>query len=167
MSSAIGGALMHPAQIRAALAMAGYNQADLARELGLAPTTVSAVINGRGHSAQVEERVAAITGHTLEELWPQWHSNEKPLVLSNDERALILLLRDLPPASRDQVLPVVRAMVQDVLGNTPPPNLMRSAQTIKASGNARVVTASGGSIASGGGVHHHYGSKPKPKPKKK
>lgn len=103
---------MHPAQIQAALAMAGYTQVALARELGLASNTVSAVVKGRGRSAQVEARIAEITGHTLEELWPQWHG-KPPLVLSDDERALILLCRALPPGLREQVLPTVRAMARD------------------------------------------------------
>lgn len=102
---------MHPAQIQAALAMAGYSQAGLARELGLAPTTVSAVIKGRGHSAQVEQRIAEITGHSLAELWPQWHGNEKPLVLNDDERALIELLREQPAAQRNRLMPALRALI--------------------------------------------------------
>lgn len=110
---------MHPAQIQAAMAMAGYTQAALARELGLASNTVSAVVKGRGRSAQVEARIAEITGHTLEELWPQWHG-KPPLVLSDDERALVLLYRELPTAQRKQVLPTVREMSKAERGGKAP-----------------------------------------------
>lgn len=103
---------MHPAQIAASLKIAGYTQKDLAEELGVAPTTIGAVLHGRSRSAPIEQRIAEITGHTLEELWPAWYG-KPPLVLSDDERALILLCRALPPGLREQVLPTVRAMARD------------------------------------------------------
>ena len=51
---------MHPAEIKAALALAGYKQNALAGELEIAPTTVGAVINGRSRSATLEQRIAQI-----------------------------------------------------------------------------------------------------------
>lgn len=104
--------VMHPAQISAALKVAGYRQTDLADELGVAPTTVGAVIHGRSRSTQIEERIAAITGYVLAELWPQWHG-ERPLQLTSEERSLVLLYRELPPMQRVQVLPVLREMFID------------------------------------------------------
>lgn len=92
--------------------MRGFSQAALAAEFDVKPSAVSMVINGRGRSSQIEQRIAEITGHTLEELWPQWHG-KPPLVLSDDERALILLCRALPRGLREQVLPTVRAMARD------------------------------------------------------
>lgn len=130
---------MHPAQIKAALDVAGYKQVDLAGELGLSPNTVSAVIKGRSRSKQVEERIASITGHTLEELWPQWHG-KTPLILSDEERALVLLYRELPPSARGQVLPVIREMIRDTHSS---PTLARTSgsegRLIEASGHARVA----------------------------
>lgn len=145
---------MHPAQIKAAIEVAGYKQVDLAGEMGLAANTVSAVIKGRSRSRQVEERIAAITGYTLEELWPQWHG-KPPLVLSDDERALVLLYRELPPFQKEQVLPVIREMTRDVRG-----------ATLLSSGSKNVIANAPGSIAAGRGVHYHD-HRPSAKPKKK
>ena len=64
---------MHPAYIKAALEVANYSQADVARDCGVEPTTVGAVIHGRSRSRQIELRIAAITQTPLAELWPQWH----------------------------------------------------------------------------------------------
>lgn len=130
---------MHPAQISAALKMAGYKQTDLAEELGVKPTTVGAVIHGRSRSTQIEERVAAITGHTVEELWPQWYG-KAPLLLSDDERALVLLYRELPPSARAQVLPVVREMIRDTHGLHTHARISGSeGRFIEAGGSARVA----------------------------
>lgn len=115
--------------------MAGFSQADLARELGLAPTTISAIINGRSHSAQVEQRIAEITGHTLAELWPQWHGDAKPLVLSETERALVLAFRDLSARQRADEL----ARMQGLAAGEAP---------ARSGGNT--VIATGGSAAAGG-----------------
>jgi len=139
---------MHPAEIQAALKVRGYSQAALAKECGIKPATMSTVINGRSRSAQIEERISAITGYTLEELWPQWHG-EAPLVLSLDERAVVLLYRELPPSAREQVLPVLREMSRDVRGRSP-------------RRGATIVTAKGGFAA---GRDQHIGVPP-PKPKK-
>lgn len=59
--------------IKYALALRSYTQRDVARECDVEPSTVSMVINGRGRSRRVENRIAAITGVPLSELWPQWH----------------------------------------------------------------------------------------------
>lgn len=144
---------MHPAQISAALKVAGYKQVDLADELELSPNTVSAVIKGRSRSRQVEERIAAITGHTLEELWPQWHG-EAPLVLSAEERALVLLYRELPRPAREQILPVIRDMSRDQRGG------------MVISGSRSVIANSPGAIAAGRGVHYHDHRPATKRPKK-
>ncbi len=94
---------MHPAQIKAALAVAGFKQVDLARDLGLAGNTINAVINGRSRSKQVEERIAEITRLPLAELWPQWYG-EGPLTLISIERELVLLFRAATPERRARAL---------------------------------------------------------------
>lgn len=109
---------MHPAEIQAALKLRGYSQAAVAEEIGVKPSTVSMVINGRGRSAQAEARIAAITGYALAELWPAWHGDAKPLVLTSEERTLILRYRELAPWQREQVLPVFRTMLSDAYGLT-------------------------------------------------
>lgn len=64
---------MHPTLIKAALQMAGRSQSDIGRELGVASQTVGRVIDRKGHSARIEQRISEITGLPLAELWPQWH----------------------------------------------------------------------------------------------
>ena len=61
---------MHPEQIKAAMRMKGITPTALADELGVANSTVSQVISGRSVSARIRERIAAITGHSVEVLWP-------------------------------------------------------------------------------------------------
>lgn len=99
---------MHPAEIKAALAIAGYKQTAAAKECGVAPTTVGAVIHGRSRSKAVEEWIAHATGHTLVDLWPQWYG-EPALVLSDDERALVKAYRELSVDQRARVLAAVRS----------------------------------------------------------
>lgn len=65
--------LSNPTRIRMALLAAGITQAQIAHSCDVTPTTVSAVVHGRGRSAQVERRIAAATGQPLAELWPQWY----------------------------------------------------------------------------------------------
>lgn len=64
---------MTPAKIKFALALRNYTQRDIARDCSVEASTVSMVVNGRGRSKKVEMRIAATTGMTLAELWPQWH----------------------------------------------------------------------------------------------
>lgn len=65
---------MHPAQIQAALKMAGTTQAEVAAQCGkVSPTAVYQVIQGRSRSKRIEMRIAAITGFPLADLWPNWH----------------------------------------------------------------------------------------------
>ena len=61
---------MHPEQIKAAIRMTGTTPAVLAEELGLSRSMLSAVIAGRGKSARVQERIAQVTGLSVDTLWP-------------------------------------------------------------------------------------------------
>jgi lambda repressor-like predicted transcriptional regulator len=104
---------MHPAQIKAALALRGYSQARLAEELELSPNTVSAVVKGRSRSKKVEERIAAITDRSLVDLWPQWHAKSAEdraeyRVVSEEEWVLIKKYRELSGPQREQA----QAMLQ-------------------------------------------------------
>lgn len=67
---------MHPAQIKAAIAMREYTQARIADECGVEPNTVSAVIHSRSRSKQIENRIALLTGLPLERLWPNWYGQK-------------------------------------------------------------------------------------------
>lgn len=128
---------MHPAQIKATLEIAGYSLADLARELEVTRATVSAVVNGRSRSKQVEERIAAVTRLAPEALWPHWYG-EKPLVLSGIEREFVLAFRAASSAAQRRALRAVGAVGTEPLDE---------------SGNYR-VTASHGGIAAGRDVVH-------------
>lgn len=107
---------MHPAQIKAALAVAGYPQVRLADELDVQKGTISAVINGRSRSERVEARIAEITGIAPAVLWPQWHG-QPALVLSGMERELVLAFRAAGHAARNRAL---RALGASDGGDDPP-----------------------------------------------
>lgn len=62
---------MHPEQIKAHIRMAGTTPAVIAEELGLARSTVSQVISGRGVSARVQRRISEVTGLAIDVMWPQ------------------------------------------------------------------------------------------------
>lgn len=123
---------MHPAEIKMALEIKGYSQAAVATACGVGRSAVGMVVNGRGRSKQVEEWIAAATGRTLLELWPQWYGEGDP-VLSSDERELVAAYRKLQPAKRAALLAEARAEY-----------------IAKPSSH---VTADRGSIASGGDVN--------------
>lgn len=61
---------MHPEQIKAAMRMKGVSPTALADEMGVANSTVSQVISGRSVSARIRGRIAAITGYSVDALWP-------------------------------------------------------------------------------------------------
>jgi len=149
---------VHPAEIQAALKVAGYSQSALADEVGVRPSAVSMVINGRSRSTQIEERIAAITGYALAELWPVWHGDAKPLVLTDEERTLVLRYRELAPWQREQVLPVMRTMLSDAYAiasrgaqHQPKPDpTVAAGSNASTGGKSTVVTARGrGSRAAG------------------
>lgn len=61
---------MNPLEIRIALLRKGHTGASVARELGLAQTTVSNVMHGYSWSSRVAKRFAAITGIPVATLFP-------------------------------------------------------------------------------------------------
>ncbi|MGB3749432.1 MAG: helix-turn-helix domain-containing protein [Rhodanobacter sp.] len=99
---------MHPAQIKAALTIAGYKQTEAAAACGVAPTTIGAVINGRSRSKPVEEWIATTTGIAPVDLWPQWYGQGQP-ALTAEERELVDAYRQLPPTKRARMLAEARA----------------------------------------------------------
>lgn len=137
---------MHPAEIQLALKKLGTNQARIAEDCGVAATTVSAVIHGRGRSQQIERRIAEVTGIPEGQLWPHWYDPDRiPGVtgLSADERDLILRYRRLSKDKRELLLQQAELSL------------------VSAPREGRNVVASGsGSIAVGGRVssevHQHH-----------
>ena len=61
---------MKPLEIRIELLRKGHTSASVARELGLAQTTVNNVMHGWGWSSRVVKRIAAITGIPVAKLFP-------------------------------------------------------------------------------------------------
>lgn len=100
---------MHPGEIKSALAMARTTQRQLAREVDVKETVVSAVVNGKARSARIEQRISEITDIPLYRLWPQWHEAPEgvpedfdPTRISVDlleavERSLVAELRQRIP----------------------------------------------------------------------
>lgn len=88
---------MHPAQIKAALEMAGYTQARIARLLGRKNSmVVSHVIHGRSRSRLIELRIAAVLGKSPHQIWPDWYTPDdepvyarrQPVRLTDAARAI-------------------------------------------------------------------------------
>lgn len=64
------------AQIKIILISKGYTQRDIADQCDVAPSAVSMVVNSRGRSRKIENRIASLTGVPLAELWPAWHGKD-------------------------------------------------------------------------------------------
>lgn len=71
---------MNPHDIRVALKKNGYSLTSVAEDVGVRSQTVGQVIDGKGRSERIEQRIAEITDIPLYYLWPQWHErpNEAP-----------------------------------------------------------------------------------------
>lgn len=130
---------MHPAEIQAAIKVAGVSQAQIATDCGVAANTVSAVIHGRSRSQRVEHRIADITGLPAEQLWPHWYGSramQGVTGLTPEERELVEFYRSLPRGMQHQALPRLR----ELLSNTPTES------------SVQIVSASGRSQAAGGNI---------------
>jgi len=67
---------MSPNKIKAMMVERGVKQVDIARELGIAPSSVGGAIKGyRQHrSRRVHEAVARRVGKPIEKLWPHLYA---------------------------------------------------------------------------------------------
>lgn len=61
---------MHHEQIKAALRMQGFTQADLARHLQVTEQAVSNVLRGVAASERIASAVAKLIGKPASEIWP-------------------------------------------------------------------------------------------------
>lgn len=61
---------MHPEEIKAAIRMAGSTPSAIAEELNVSRSMVSHVINGKFKSERIAQRIAEVTGRSMELLWP-------------------------------------------------------------------------------------------------
>lgn len=58
-------------KIKAALSLKGRTLSDIARDLDVAPTTISIVSRGFRRSRRIEAAIAQELGLSTEELWPE------------------------------------------------------------------------------------------------
>ena len=66
------------ARIKSALALRGATLSSIARDLGVAPGTVSIVSRGYRRSRRIEKAIADALGRTPGELWPDRYSGLEP-----------------------------------------------------------------------------------------
>jgi Ner family transcriptional regulator len=65
------------ARIKAALALRGITLSSIAKELRVAPTTVTIVSKGHRRSRRIETALAQAVGATPEQIWPNRYPNQK------------------------------------------------------------------------------------------
>jgi putative transcriptional regulator len=70
-------AAMHPELIKAHLRIGGTTPTALADKLGVAPITVSLVIQGKGTSRRIAEAIANALGQPLADVFPKQYGAEK------------------------------------------------------------------------------------------
>ncbi len=66
---------MTPIDIKYALELAGYTQADVARRVrsDLKRSAVNAVIKSKSRSKAIEGEIAKLIARPLAEIWPHWY----------------------------------------------------------------------------------------------
>lgn len=69
---------MHPADIQAALKKARITQLDIAQQLDVSPSAVSAVIKGRISSRQIRGYISQVLELDENALWPPKHKPTLP-----------------------------------------------------------------------------------------
>jgi len=62
---------MHPEDIKASIRKAGKSITKAAKDLGITPSTVSLVVNGRGKSSRVQTYISDLIGKPVAEIWPR------------------------------------------------------------------------------------------------
>lgn len=66
------------AHLKNALRARGYALSRIAKELGVTPTTVTAVVRGHTRSRRIEDRVAEILEKSPVEIWPYRDQDFEP-----------------------------------------------------------------------------------------
>jgi Ner family transcriptional regulator len=69
-------------RIKHQLRLQGCSLADVARELGVRGTTVTAASKGRRRSRRIEAALAAKLGFAPEELWPERYRLQQPCLIT-------------------------------------------------------------------------------------
>lgn len=67
-------ALVHHERIKMRLRLVGSSLSEIARELGVRPTTVTSVSQGYRRSRRIEAAIASKLSCTAEHLWPDRYS---------------------------------------------------------------------------------------------
>lgn len=61
---------MTPTDLKIILMKEGITQADIARDIGVKPSVVSCVVNGKERSKRVETAIAKLINKNRAEVWP-------------------------------------------------------------------------------------------------
>jgi lambda repressor-like predicted transcriptional regulator len=69
---------MRPTEIRIAMMQAGVNQSAIARELGVSHTAVRLIIDGKGVSHRIREKIAEQIGIDIRRIWPSTYMFDGP-----------------------------------------------------------------------------------------
>lgn len=64
-------------RIKGALILRGLSLKSLADDLGVVPTAVSLVSQGKGRSRRIEAAIASAVGSTPERIWPDRYPEQK------------------------------------------------------------------------------------------
>ncbi|MCP3923031.1 MAG: helix-turn-helix transcriptional regulator [Desulfobacterales bacterium] len=67
-----------PKELKNALAIAGFTQAAIARELGCSPIMINNVIHGLSSSLRIQKYIAILLGSKFEDLWDEPKSPGRP-----------------------------------------------------------------------------------------
>jgi Ner family transcriptional regulator len=76
------------ASIKSALRLKHLTLSDIARSLGVTPSTVSIVSRGFRRSRRIEAAIASALGFTPEELWPERY---RPLARRSNARKEVVM----------------------------------------------------------------------------
>lgn len=90
-------ALVHHERIKMRLRLVGSSLSEVARELGVRPTTVTSVSQGYRRSRRIEAAIAAKLGKSAESVWPDRYSISVPD--PSDDRAFPFDCRGGGPTS--------------------------------------------------------------------
>lgn len=93
---------MKPLEIKHALEVAGYCQADVGRSLTpvVNRSLVNAVIKSVGRSRRVEERIAQILGKPPAEIWPHWYATSRRRMSAGEMFARLTALEERLAANK-------------------------------------------------------------------
>lgn len=133
---------MNGPERQALLVRLKLSQSKIARDLGINPSAVSAVVAGRNRSQRIEREISEQTGTPLATLWPDWYGDEDDglvvdamqgpdlresrgsyeppplgadaMALSNEERQVLHLMRAMTAAQRGRFVGLAKRVLLDM-----------------------------------------------------